>query len=183
MLEDVDTTLARDPSIATRTEAVFHSTLPAVWIHRVAHRLYRRQHRIGARALTSVARMLTGVEIHPGAEIGRRLFIDHGTGVVVGETAVIGDDVTIYQQVTLGAIGWWRDNLRSSGDRRHPRVGDRVTLGVNATVLGPLEVGDDAMIGAHALVLGDVGPGSRIMAEPVVARVRKQAGAARSDSA
>ncbi|MFD7666494.1 serine O-acetyltransferase EpsC [Streptomyces sp. NPDC059788] len=175
MLEDIDTTLARDPSIASRVEAVFHSTLPALWIHRIAHRLYGRRHRIAARVLTSCARVLTGIEIHPGARIGRRLFIDHGTGVVIGETAVLGDDVTIYQQVTLGAVGWWRDKLRPSGDRRHPMVGDRVTLGVNATVLGPLAIGDDALIGAHALVLGDVAPGCRIMGEPTVARPRKMA--------
>ncbi|KNB50307.1 serine acetyltransferase [Streptomyces caatingaensis] len=166
MREDVETTLARDPSIMTKAEALFHSTLPAVWLHRAAHRLYRGKHRIGARVLTSVARVLTGVEIHPGAKVGRRLFIDHGTGVVVGETAVIGDDVTIYQQVTLGAVGWWRDNLRDDGERRHPVVGDRVTLGANATVLGPLVIGDDAMLGAHSLVLKDVGPGEKVLAEP-----------------
>ncbi|KWT61633.1 serine acetyltransferase [Streptomyces albus subsp. albus] len=182
MLEDIETTLARDPSITSRAEAVFHSTLPALWIHRVAHRLYGRRHRIAARVLTSCARVLTGIEIHPGARIGRRLFIDHGTGVVIGETAVLGDDVTIYQQVTLGAVGWWRDTLRPSGDRRHPEVGDRVTLGVNATVLGPLTIGDDALIGAHALVLGDVAAGSRIMGEPTVARPHKKADL-RTDSA
>lgn len=164
--EDVETTLARDPSIATRGEALFHSTLPAVWLHRLAHRLYLRRHRISARVLTNVARVLTGVEIHPGARVGRRLFIDHGTGVVVGETAVVGDDVTIYQQVTLGAVGWWRDNLRDLGERRHPLVGDRVTLGSNATVLGPLVIGDGAMLGAHALVLADVEPGQRVLCEP-----------------
>ncbi|MDF3293938.1 serine O-acetyltransferase EpsC [Streptomyces silvisoli] len=164
--EDVDTILARDPSITTHAEAMFHSALPAVWMHRVAHRLYRKRHRISARVLTNVARVLTGVEIHPGARVGRRLFIDHGTGVVIGETAVLGDDVTIYQQVTLGAVGWWRDNQRRSGERRHPVVGDRVTLGANATVLGPLVIGDDAMLGAHALVLKDVGPGQRVLAEP-----------------
>ncbi|MYT14316.1 serine O-acetyltransferase [Streptomyces sp. SceaMP-e96] len=183
MLEDIDTTLARDPSIASRAEAVFHSTLPALWIHRVAHHLYGRRHRITARVLTSCARVLTGIEIHPGARIGRRLFIDHGTGVVIGETAVLGDDVTIYQQVTLGAVGWWRDKLRPSGDRRHPQVGDRVTLGVNATVLGPLAIGDDALIGAHALVLDSVAPGRRIMGEPTVARPGKTTDISRADSA
>ncbi|MEU9608309.1 serine O-acetyltransferase EpsC [Streptomyces sp. NPDC048057] len=183
MREDVETVLARDPSIASRAEAVLHSTLPALWIHRVAHRLYRRRHRIAARVLTNGARVLTGVEIHPGARIGRRLFIDHGTGVVIGETAVVGDDVTIYQQVTLGAVGWWRDMLRPSGERRHPQVGDRVTLGTSATVLGPLTIGDDALIGAQALVLDDVAAGQRVLGEPTVGRPRKRSGIHRADSA
>lgn len=183
MREDVDTVLARDPSIASRAEALFHSTLPALWVHRAAHRLYRRRHRITARALTSCARVLTGVEIHPGARIGRRLFIDHGTGVVIGETAVVGNDVTIYQQVTLGAVGWWRDMLRPGGERRHPRVGDRVTLGTSATVLGPLTIGDDALIGAQSLVLDDVPAGHRVLGEPTAGRARKRPGIHRADSA
>jgi len=166
MREDVSTTLARDPSIMTRPKPSSTPHSPRSWLHRLAHRLYLRRHRIYARMLTSVARVLTGVEIHPGARVGRRLFIDHGTGVVVGETAVLGDDVTIYQQVTLGAVGWWRDNLRDNGERRHPVVGDRVTLGANATVLGPLVIGEGAMLGAHVLVLKDVGPGERLLCEP-----------------
>ncbi len=89
----------------------------------------------------TVVRSFTGVEIHPGAVLGRRVFVDHGSGVVVGETAVVGDDVTLYHQVTLGAVGWWHDNRRADGERRHPVVGDRVVLGANATVIGPVTIG------------------------------------------
>ncbi len=166
MREDLRTIVERDPSIDTLAEALAHSTLPAVWIHRVAHALYRRGHRIAARLLTNLARVLTGVEIHPGAVIGRRLFIDHGTGVIIGETAVVGQDVTLYQHVTLGAVGWWRDNRRDAGERRHPAVGDRVTFGAGATVLGPVEVGDDSFVGATALVVSDVPAGSKVLAVP-----------------
>ena len=164
MREDLETILARDPSVHSLSEAIFHSTLPAVWIHRVAHRLYRGGHRVPARILTNIARMLTGVEMHPGATIGRRLFIDHGTGVIIGETAVIGADVTIYQQVTLGAVGWWRDKNRPKGERRHPLVGDRVTFGASAQVLGPITVGDGCMIGAMSLVVTDIEAGSKVLA-------------------
>lgn len=111
-----------------------------------------------------LARGFTGVEIHPGAVLGRRVFVDHGAAVVIGETAVVGDDVTIYHQVTLGAVGWWRDIRRAEGERRHPVIGARVVLGVGATVLGPVHVGDDAVIGAQALVLADVPPGARTLA-------------------
>ncbi|GGQ05328.1 hypothetical protein GCM10010140_39450 [Streptosporangium pseudovulgare] len=162
--EDLRTIVERDPSIRNRREALLHPALPAMWLHRVAHRLYRRDRRLVARSLMLLARGFTGVEIHPGAVLGRRVFVDHGSAVVIGETAVVGDDVTIYHQVTLGAVGWWRDNRRAGGERRHPVIGDRVVLGVGATVLGPVHVGDDAVIGARALVLGDVPAGARALA-------------------
>ncbi|GAA3500003.1 hypothetical protein GCM10019016_071080 [Streptomyces prasinosporus] len=162
--EDLDAVVARDPSVAGRWEALGHSGLSAVWAHRVAHRLHRRRLRTAARALARVARRRTGVEIHPGAVLGRRVFIDHGAAVVIGQTAVVGDDVTIYQQVTLGAVGWWSDNDRPPGARRHPVVGSGVVLGANATVLGPVTVGDRALIGAMATVTEDVPPGARVYA-------------------
>jgi serine O-acetyltransferase len=162
--EDLKTVLDRDPSMSSRSEAVLHPSLPALWAHRIAHRLYLRGLRILPRLIANIARFATGIEIHPGARLGRRLFIDHGSGVVIGETAEIGDDVTLYHQVTLGAVGWRVDNLRPPGARRHPRVGDRVVIGASATLLGPLVVGDDAVIGAHALVLRDVLAGQRIRA-------------------
>ncbi|MBB2940203.1 serine O-acetyltransferase [Amycolatopsis bartoniae] len=168
MREDLETIMARDPSIHSAVEALFHSTLPAVWLHRAAHRLHRAHHRVIARALTNLARVLTGVELHPGATVGRRFFIDHGTGVVIGETAVIGDDVTIYQQVTLGAVGWWRDVERPPGARRHPRVGDRCVFGAGAQVLGPVTIGDDVLICATSLVVTDVAPGDKVVAAPAV---------------
>ncbi|MET9920009.1 serine O-acetyltransferase EpsC [Streptomyces sp. NPDC006435] len=166
--EDLGVVVARDPSVRSKKEAVLHPALTALWAHRIAHRLHNRGLRIPARLLARWARRVTAVEIHPGAVLGRRVFIDHGAGVVVGETAVIGDDVTMYHQVTLGAVGWWSDNKRPEGDRRHPVVGSGVILGANATVLGPVTVGDRAVIGAQALVNKDVPGGARVLAPTAV---------------
>jgi serine O-acetyltransferase len=154
--EDIRTIVERDPSIQTSAEALLHPALPALCVHRVAHLLHKRGARLTARALMICARALTGTEIHPGATVGRRVLIDHGAAVVIGETAVVGDDVTIYHQVTLGAVGWWRDNRRLPGERRHPVIGSGSVLGAGSTVLGPVVVGDRAVIGAQALVLTDV---------------------------
>ncbi|WP_409235206.1 serine O-acetyltransferase EpsC [Streptomyces sp. PA5.6] len=180
--EDLSMIVERDPSIHTRTQALLHPALPALWAHRAAHVLYtRRRHQL-ARLVAYFARAATGgVEIHPGARLGRRVFIDHGAAVVIGETAEIGDDVTIFHQVTLGAVGWWRDGRRAPGARRHPVVGDRVVLGTNAIVLGPVTVGDDALIGAGALVLGDVPPRARVTA-PVAAVAVPLSAAERAES-
>lgn len=164
MREDLDVVVARDPSVRNRPEAALHPALTALWTHRVAHRLHTAGHRITARLLARWARRLTAVEIHPGAVLGRRVFIDHGAAVVIGETCTVGDDVTLYHQVTLGAVGWWSDNRRPEGARRHPVVGRNVVLGTNATVLGPVTVGDDAVIGAQALVNKDVPEGARMLA-------------------
>ena len=163
MLEDLRAACRRDPALhgIRRLEVVLYPGLWAVWSHRLTHRLYGWGIPFVPRALSQVVRALTGIEIHPGARIGRRLFIDHGAGVVVGETSVIGDDVTMYHRVTLGGRGWWRDE---KGSRRHPTVGDRVVLGVGATVLGPVHIGAGARIGAHALVCHDVPPGARVNA-------------------
>src|SRR5262245_39597041 len=106
--EDLGTIVERDPSVRTRREALLHPALPAIWGHRVAHRLHVRGWRLTARLLMLLVRAFTGVEVHPGAVLGRRVFIDHGAAVVVGETAVVGDDVTIFHQVTLGAVGFHR---------------------------------------------------------------------------
>jgi serine O-acetyltransferase len=164
-LADLDTVRDRDPSLASRTEALLHPGLLALWGHRAAHSLYRRGLRRTARLLSVFFRVLTGgIEIHPGARIGRGFFIDHGSGVVIGETAVIGDGVTLFHQVTLGSVGWWHDRRRPAGSRRHPVVGDRVVIGAGATLLGPITVGDDAVIGAQALVMRDVPPGVRMLA-------------------
>jgi serine O-acetyltransferase len=168
--EDLRTIVERDPSVHSRAEALLHPALPALWGHRIAHRLHRRGRRVLARFLMTLMRAVTGVEIHPGAVLGRRVFIDHGSGVVIGETAVVGDDVTIYHQVTLGAVGWWRDNRRPASARRHPVVGAGVVLGTGATVLGPVTIGDRAVIGAHALVVRDLPPGARALAPMAVDR-------------
>lgn len=162
--EDVRVTVARDPSIRSSWEALLHPALPALWAHRLAHPLHRRGHRIAARAIAYAARSVTGVEIHPGATLGRRVFIDHGAAVVIGETAVVGDDVTLYHQVTLGAVGWWTDNERPLGERRHPRLGDKVVVGAGASVLGPVTVGDGVVVGAGSMVTRDVPAGARVHA-------------------
>ncbi len=163
--EDLSMIVTRDPSIRTRTEALLHPALPALWSHRLAHVLDKHGRRLMARVVAYLARAATGgIEIHPSACLGRRVFIDHGAAVVIGETAEIGDDVTLFHQVTLGAIGWWRDDRRKPGARRHPIVGNRVVIGAGALLLGPITVGDDALIGAGSLVLTDVPRGARVMA-------------------
>jgi serine O-acetyltransferase len=165
--DELDMIVARDPSVRSRVEALLHPSLVAVLGHRLAHGLYRRGRFVLARALSGLIKILTGIEIHPGARIGRRLFIDHGTGVVIGETAVLGDDVTLFHQVTLGATGAPRD---WGPGRRHPRLGDGVLVGANATLLGPISVGDRASIGALALVLTDVPAGGSARAPRAVIR-------------
>ncbi len=165
VLEDVDAAIARDPAAQSRLETLLASPgLHAVWAHRLAHRLWLDPaYRLPARLLSQLARALTGVEIHPGAVIGRRFFIDHGMGVVIGETAVVGDDVMMYHDVTLGGRSLKRV-------KRHPTVGDRVTIGAGARVLGDIIIGDDAQIGANSVVTRDVPPGSVAVGIPAQIR-------------
>ncbi|GAB2754778.1 serine O-acetyltransferase EpsC [Amycolatopsis magusensis] len=166
-VELLDVIIDRDPSIRSRSEALLHPTVLALAGYRVGNRLYRKERFKSARAVCMLTRVLTGgIEIHPGARIGRRFFIDHGCGVVIGETAIIGDDVSLFHQVTLGSYGWWQDRGRADG-RRHPQLGNGVTVGANASLLGPITVGDNALIGAQSLVLQDV---------PADAHVRAPAG-------
>lgn len=164
MYEDLRVVVERDPSIRGLPEALLHPALPALWTHRVAHRLHRCGLRLVARWLSLAARRRTAVEIHPGAALGRRVFIDHGAAVVIGETAQVGEDTTIYHQVTLGAVGWWADSIRPPDQRRHPVVGPGAVLGTGATVLGPVTIGAGAVVGAHALVLADVPADARVRA-------------------
>ncbi|WP_399931094.1 serine O-acetyltransferase EpsC [Streptomyces kanamyceticus] len=145
----------------------------ALIAHRISHRLYQAGRKVPARAISLVARWLTGIEIHPGATIGRRLFIDHGSGVVIGEDAVIGDDVMIYHHVTLGSVGWWRDKSRPVGDRRHPEIGDHTILGAGVSVLGGVTIGAHSHVGAHSVVTASVPARSRI---PALSRVGKEFG-------
>ncbi|MCU1675627.1 MAG: cysE [Frankiales bacterium] len=160
-LDDLRTAVRKDPALrgARCIEVVLYPGVWALGTHRVAHAL----HRIGVpfvpRLLSQVARLFTGIEIHPGATIGRRLFIDHGAGVVIGETATIGDDVVLYHGVTLGSLGWWGG---IDGSKRHPSLGNGVTVCVGASVLGPIDVGDGVVIGAHAVVAADVPAGMRV---------------------
>jgi serine O-acetyltransferase len=154
----------RDPARPTWVEALTcYAGLQAVLMHRLAHALYRAQLRTFARMVSHTARFATGIEIHPGARIGRRLFIDHGMGIVIGETAEIGDDVHIYHGVTLGGLA-----LGKTGQpgKRHPTIGNGVAIGAGAQVLGPILVGDNARIGANAVVSRDVPAGETVVGIP-----------------
>lgn len=159
--EDLDTARRRDPAARTDAELLLaYPGLHAIWIHRVAHRWWQQPGgKLAARVLSHLGRMLTGIEIHPGAVIGRRFFVDHGMGVVIGETAEVGDDVMLYHQVTLGG----RSTARG---KRHPTVEDGVTFGAGARVLGPVRVGAGAQIGANAVVVRDVPPGAVVVGIP-----------------
>jgi serine O-acetyltransferase len=164
MREDISVAFEKDPAARNVVEVLLYPYLHALWAHRIAHALYKRGWPILPRLISQVARVLTGgIEIHPGATIGRRFFIDHGTGVVIGETAIIGDNVMIYHQVTLGALGWWKDLKRSGGSQRHPTVEDNVIIGCGASILGPVTIGEGSKIGAMALVIEDVPPHSVVM--------------------
>lgn len=159
--EDIATVRSHDPAARGDLEvALVYSGLHAVWAHRVAHRMWRHDRlKMPARVLSQVTRAATGIEIHPGASIGRRFFIDHGMGVVIGETAVVGDDVLMYHQVTLGG--------RARGQfKRHPTIGNRVLIGAGAKIIGNITVGDDCKIGANALVVKDVAPGTVVVGIP-----------------
>jgi serine O-acetyltransferase len=158
--EDVLTILERDPAARGVLEVVLcYSGQHAIWAHRVAHRLWRRGFRLLARCLSQGVRVLTGVEIHPGAAIGRRVFIDHGMGVVIGETAEIGDDVTLYHGVTLGG------STLNSG-KRHPTLGDRIVVGAGAKLLGAITIGHNCRIGANSVVVKSVPANSVVVGIP-----------------
>ena len=158
--EDVNSVLERDPAARSWLEVMLcYPGLWAVWFHRISHVLWRAKLRLAARMLSQVARFFTGVDIHPGALLGRRLFIDHATGVVIGETAIVGSGVTIYQGVTLGGTG-------KGHGKRHPTVCDGVFIGNNANVLGNITVGENSRVGAGSVVLTDVPPNSTVVGVP-----------------
>jgi len=157
--EDVQTILQKDPAARSVFEVLTYAGFWAIFHHRIAHALYRRGLRLLARVLSQWSRFLTGIEIHPGATIGRRFFIDHGAGVVIGETAIVGDDVLMYHQVTLGGTSLAKT-------KRHPTVGNNVLLGMGAKVLGNITIGDGARIGANAVVTRDVPPNTSVVGVP-----------------
>jgi serine O-acetyltransferase len=165
--EDLRNARSHDPAARGDVEnALVYSGLHAIWSYRLAHRLWAVPALRGvARILSQLTRFLTGIEIHPGATIGRRFFIDHGMGVVIGETTEIGDDVMLYHGVTLGGRSL-------EHGKRHPTVGDRVTIGAGAKVLGPVTIGDDSAVGANAVVTHDVPPESIATGIPAVVRAR-----------
>jgi serine O-acetyltransferase len=167
--EDLQNARAHDPAARGDVEnALVYSGLHAIWSYRLAHRMWARPALRGpARILTQLTRFLTGIEIHPGATIGRRFFIDHGMGVVIGETTEIGDDVMLYHGVTLGGR-----TLQQV--KRHPTIGNRVTIGAGAKVLGPVHIGDDSAIGANSVVTRDVPAESTATGIPAVIRVRTE---------
>ena len=158
--EDINSILERDPAARSRLEVLLcYPGLWAVWIHRVSHWLWGVNLRLSARLLSQVTRFFTGVDIHPGAQLGRRLFIDHATGVVIGETAIVGNDVTMYQGVTLGGTG-------KQHGKRHPTVCDGVFIGNNANLLGNITIGENSRVGAGSIVLSDVPPNSTVVGVP-----------------
>ena len=158
--QEIDNVLSHDPAVHRRLEVLLcYPGFKAILRHHRAHKAYEHGHYLYARILSQRTRRKTGIEIHPGAQIGQRLFIDHGSGVVIGETAIIGDDVTLYQGVTLGGTG------KDSG-KRHPTIGNHVTIGAGAKVLGPITIGDHVKIGAGAIVLKDVPDHCTVVGNP-----------------
>jgi serine O-acetyltransferase len=160
MRQEIRAARERDPARPSTLEVIFaYPGVHAIWGHRISHWLWNRGARLAARTFAELTRILTGVDIHPGAVIGSGLFIDHATGVVIGETAEIGDDVTLYHGVTLGGSG-------ADTGKRHPTVGDRVIIGAGAKVLGAIKIGDDSRIGANAVVVKPVPSSSVVVGVP-----------------
>ena len=157
---DIQSVFERDPAARNTFEVLTnYPGLHALMLHRLAHKLWLRDFKWLGRSISTFSRWLTGIEIHPGAQIGERFFIDHGMGVVIGETAVIGDNVTLYQGVTLGGTSW-------NKGKRHPTLKDGVVVGAGAKVLGPFEVGENAKIGSNAVVTKAVPPGATVVGIP-----------------
>lgn len=166
--EDLANAREHDPAARGDVEnAVVYSGLHAIWAHRIAHRMWKRRWRGPARILAQLNRFFTGIEIHPGATIGRRFFIDHGMGIVIGETAEIGDGVMLYHGVTLGG-------QVLTQTKRHPTVEDNVTIGAGAKVLGPITIGHGSAVGANAVVTKDVPPEHIAIGIPATNRPRKK---------
>jgi serine O-acetyltransferase len=158
--EDVACVFERDPAARSRLEVLtIYPGVQAIVLHRVAHAAWRRGLRYPARLLAFLSRLVTNIDIHPGARIGRRFFIDHGAGVVIGETAEVGDDVTLYHGVTLGGTTW-------SAGKRHPTLGCGVVVGAGAKILGAITVGDGARVAANSVVIADVTPGMTVVGIP-----------------
>ncbi|HEY0836638.1 MAG TPA: serine O-acetyltransferase [Azospirillum sp.] len=163
--EEIDGIMARDPAARSRLEvALCYPGLHAIVLHRIAHYCWQRGWKLLGRVISQLARALTGIEIHPGATIGRRFFIDHGMGVVIGETAEIGDDVMLYHGVTLGGTALHHG-------KRHPTLEDGVIVGAGAKVLGAITVGRGARVGSNAVVVGEVAPGATVVGIPAKAVV------------
>ncbi|MBN1160502.1 MAG: serine O-acetyltransferase, partial [Dehalococcoidales bacterium] len=158
--EDIKTARIRDPAARSTLEILLcYSGLHAIWAHRVNHFLWNNHLKLAARFLSNITRFFTGIEIHPGAKIGRRFFIDHGAGIVIGETSEIGDDVLLYQGVVLGGTTMEKK-------KRHPTLGNGVEMGAGSIALGPIKIGDDVRVGASSVVIKDVPPGVTVVGIP-----------------
>jgi serine O-acetyltransferase len=160
MREDIAVVFEQDPAARSYLEVILtYSGLHAIWAHRIAHAFFKKKFYFLARVISQISRFFTGIEIHPGAKIGRRLFIDHGMGVVIGETCEIGDNVTVFQGVTLGGTG------KEKG-KRHPTIKDNALIATGAKVLGSITIGENSKIGASSVVLKDVPPNSTVVGVP-----------------
>ncbi len=160
MREDIEVVFEQDPAARSYLEVILtYSGLHAIWAHRIAHAFFKRKFYFLARVISQISRFFTGIEIHPGAKIGRRLFIDHGMGVVIGETCEIGDNVTVFQGVTLGGTG------KEKG-KRHPTIKDNALIATGAKVLGSITIGENSKIGAGSVVLKEVPPNSTVVGVP-----------------
>jgi serine O-acetyltransferase len=158
--EDIKSVFDRDPAARTTFEVLTnYPGMHAIWIHRLSNKLWRNNWKLIARLLSTFSRWLTGVEIHPGATLGRRFFIDHGMGIVIGETAEIGNDVTLYHGVTLGGVSW-------NGGKRHPTLEDNVVIGAGAQVLGPITIGKGGKVGSNSVVVKDLPAGATAVGIP-----------------
>jgi len=164
MFETLRTAYEKDPALRgiKSLEVILYQGVHAIWFHRFAHLLYKMNIPFIPRLISQFSRFVTGIEIHPGAKIGKRFFIDHGMGVVIGETAEIGDDVMMYHGVTLGGHGWWADE---KGSKRHPTIENNVVLGVGSKILGDITIGDNSKIGVGAIVINNVPANSTIVGE------------------
>ena len=166
ILQDIDAVIARDPATRSRTEALLCSSgVHAIILYRFNHFLWRKNFRLLSRVLSQIARFLTGIEIHPGAVIGQGFFIDHGAGVVIGETAEIGNNVTMYHGVTLGGTSAFSAKGKNTA-KRHPTIGDNVIIGSGAQILGPITIGHDVKIGSNAVGLKYVAPNTTVVGVP-----------------
>jgi serine O-acetyltransferase len=165
--EEIQNIMSKDPAARSELEVLLcYPGLHAILLHRLAHRLWRMRWIIPARMVSQFNRALTGIEIHPGARIGRRVFIDHGMGVVVGETTIVGDDCVIYQAVTLGAGSDARKGVQTRGKKRHPTLGSGVIVGSGAEIQGPIKVGDNVQVASGSIVLKDVPDNSIVVGVP-----------------
>jgi serine O-acetyltransferase len=166
MKEDIEVVFEQDPAARSYLEVILtYSGLHAIWSHRIAHALFKRKFYFLARVVSQISRFFTGIEIHPGAKIGRRFFIDHGMGVVIGETCEIGDNVTVFQGVTLGGTG------KEKG-KRHPTIQDNALIATGAKVLGSITIGENSKVGAGSVVLHEVPPNSTVVGIPGRVKIR-----------